>query len=133
MLTTFDYSQFRRDFLACKRNTHFYDPWWTDPDIWQERDYTTPVHRPTEIQALTNIAHECQVYTPREVSAHCERVKGVELHETLADMQQQRLLRRRIYERDLPLRERLAARGMTLMWLDLDTRKQKSVEVLRLT
>ena len=130
MIDEFHYSQFRADFIACKRNTHFYDPWWTDPDIWQDRDYTIPVHRPVEELAFSNIAHECHTYTRREVKANRDRAFSEVLREVLVDMRQERIISERIARRNLPLRERLAARGLTLMWQHLDTRKRNIVEVL---
>lgn len=127
MIDAFDYRTFRRDFLALK---HAQPVWWRDKAIWQEREYTTPVHRPTEIQAFNNIAHECHTYTRYEVKANRGRAFDEVLREVLVDMRQEHILIERIDRHRLTLKQKLTARGETLMWVGLDTSQRRVYEVL---
>jgi hypothetical protein len=117
------YARFRAEFVDLRQQQA---PWWTDKTIWQERDNQDTVSRPTEELAFTNIAHECRVYTRREINASRDRAV---VREVLADMQQEQLLKERLAHRNLSLKERLTARGMTLMWMNLDTKKRHIEEV----
>jgi hypothetical protein len=123
MIDVFDYADFRAQFLSLRQST---PQWWRDKTIWQELDYSDTIHRPTEDIALANIAHECRVYTRQEKNATC---RTVAVREALSDTRQESILYDRLIRRNLSLKERLAARGMTLMWMHLDTKKRHVEEV----
>jgi hypothetical protein len=98
--------------------------WWHDISIWRNAfDYDT-VSRPTECEALENIYHQVLKMTPKQKRALADWLvlEGVDFcRAILRDM-----------KRDANLKDKMAARGKTLNFVNVGTPKHErlmSVEV----
>jgi hypothetical protein len=116
MQTTFDYAQFRREFITLKQSTM---KWWQDPALWRTREYCTPTHRPTEDAALDRIYHEA--------AWACPTKRDTLDILTLWPEDARRVLREAWHEK--PLRDVLARRGRTLNWFAVNPGDKNLVRV----